>query len=304
MASGADIAGAAAFEKAPGGAPANVAVAIARLGTPTAFVGAIGEDPFGVFLARSLQKEGVSTRGLVVKKTYKTRLAFVALGASGERDFTFSESHPADEQLRPTDVKFGHIASSRIVHISSFLLLKEPARSTALALALRLKRKGCLVSFDPNHRPSLWSSQKRARSLLLEMARRIDILRLNEEEATFLSGRREPDEAMDALLALGPRLVIVTSGEAGCRFGTPLHQGNVTGFAVRAVDTTGCGDAFLGGILHGVCQSGGDLERLTGENLHNLCRRANAVGAITSLGRGAWSAPRAEDVDVFLRDAR
>lgn len=302
--SGTDLAGAPAFEKAPGGAPANVAVALVRLGTPASFVGAVGADPFGKFLARSLSKEGVETGGLVRKAQYRTRLAFVALGLRGERDFTFCERHPADEQLRPVDVDLKRLGASRIVHISSFLLLKEPARSTALRLARLLKKGRCLLSFDPNHRPSLWSSQALAKSLLVRMARHSDILRLNEEEAQLLSGRRRTDAAADALLELGPRLVIITAGESGCRYRTAQFRGSVRAFPVKAVDTTGCGDAFLAGILHGLSASGSSPENLTEEELRLLCLKANAVGALTSLTRGAWSAPRGEALDAFLKGAR
>src|ERR1041385_262704 len=151
------------FVKCAGGAAANVAVGLAKLGILSAFVGKVGNDPFGKFLHRQLREEGVDVSGLRTTQDYNTRLAFVSLSKSSERDFKFWEQHPAVEQLQLSDVNPDRLRKSKIVHISSFLLLNEPARSTALRIARRLKQKRCDISFDPNLRLSLWKSHMEAR---------------------------------------------------------------------------------------------------------------------------------------------
>ena len=278
------------FKKAVGGAPANVAVGLARLGTRVSFVGKVGDDPFGRFLEEELRSSGVDTAGMRFDRRHRTRLAFVSLGEKGERDFSFWERAPADEQLRTDDIRLRRVAASRIVHISSFLLLSSATRSVALRLAALLCRQGCLISFDPNVRLSLWRSPDEARKVLTTMVRCAHILRLNLEEARFLSGAREPHKAADALRRLGPELVVITDGANGCVYFTPSETGKVSGFRVRAVDTTGCGDAFLAGLLHGIAQRPERPGEIPGSVLREICRFSNAAGALTALRRGAAAA--------------
>jgi fructokinase len=301
--SGVSLSDAPAFAKKVGGAPANVAVALAKLGTRSGFVGKVGDDAFGRFLVRSLGEQGVDVSGVLFDPVHRTRLAFVSLTTSGERDFAFWEQHPADEQLTEREIKFSYLAGSKIVHISSFLLLKDPARSTAFRLAERLRRGGCRISFDPNLRLALWRSSGEARRAAIQMIKFADILRLNKEEALFLTGRKDGGSAAAALLRQGPTLVIVTDGRHGCSFHTESCDGAVPGFAVDAVDTTGCGDAFLAGVLHRLASDGDPLANLTEASLTLLCRYANAVGAITALDYGAGSSPTAIAVEEFLRGA-
>ena len=282
------------FGKMAGGAPANVAVGIARLGTRSAFVGTVGDDPFGHFLIEELRKAAVDTRWVTFDKVRKTRLAFVSLTSSGDRDFQFWENHPADERVSIGNRMLRLLAEARIVHISSFMLLKNPSRSATLNVARSVARTGTLLSFDPNLRLSLWKSPAEARKVLRTMIRQTSILRLNEEEAIFLTGKKNIVQSARALRALGPSLVVVTTGERGCYFQTEGDSGVIPGFRVKAVDTTGCGDAFLAGLLHGIVERTG--------NFASICRFANAVGALTSLKRGAIAAlPARRDVERFMK---
>ena len=288
--SGCSLREALVFKKAAGGAPANVAVGLARLGTSVSFVGKVGDDPFGHFLEKELRSAGVDTRGVKFDRRHHTRLAFVSIGEKGERDFSFWERAPADEQLRTDDIRLRRVAASRIVHISSFLLQSPATRSLAVRLATLLRRRGCLISFDPNVRLSLWRSPDEARKVLTAMVRCAHILRLNLEEARFLSGAREPLKAADALRRLGPELVVITDGANGCVYFNPSESGKVSGFRIRAVDTTGCGDAFLAGLLHGIAQRPERPGEIPGPVLREICRFSNAVGALTALRRGAAAA--------------
>ena len=293
--------GATVFRPSAGGAPANVAVGLAKLGVPSAFAGRVGDDSFGIFLLRELGRSGVDTSGIVLDGDHKTRLSFITLKRWGEREFEFWERRPADEQLRPSDLDLKTLRRSSIVHVSSFLLLNEPSRSTALALARRLSRAGGVVSFDANLRLSLWGSRAEARRMMLRMLSYAGILRLNAEEAFVLTKKRAPAAAARDLQARGPSLVVITRGEAGCYLQSGPVGIFVDGFAVPAVDTTGSGDGFLAGLLATIQWAGPKLEALDEGQLYAMGRFANAVGALTALKRGVFTAlPTLGEVRAFL----
>jgi sugar/nucleoside kinase (ribokinase family) len=302
-ASGVTLREAPGFTKAAGGAPANVAVGLARLGVPVAFVGKVGDDPFGGFLVGELRAAGVDTAGLEFNRHRRTRLAFVSLTKGGERDFSFWESEPADEQLRSKDMNVRRIAKSRVTHISSFLLINSSTRLVAFRLARHLESKDCLISFDPNVRLGLWRTRADARKTMRDMVRHAQILRLNVDEARFLTGRKDPEQAALALQSLGPCLVVVTDGAKGCRYWTRDQSGCVPGFRVRVVDTTGCGDAFLAGLLCGLLNRTEHPADIPGSAMHSICRFANATGALVATRRGGAAAmPRRVEVTRFLRE--
>ena len=290
------------FLKLAGGAPANVAVGLAKLGTRSAFVGKVGDDPFGKFLRTELAGYGVETSGVRFDAAHKTRLAFVSVTASGGRDFEFWEKQPADEQIFPADVDLATVSKSKIVSISSFLLLHEPARTSFFRIAKRVRREGCLFSFDPNLRLSLWKSRAEARKVVLKAVGLSDILRMNDEESAFLSGMQGVESASELFLSKGPKLVVVTLGAKGCYFRTAMHSGFIKGFRVKNADTTGCGDGFYAALLHGVVRTGKKIGELSLSELALICRTANAVGALTASKHGAIPAlPDAASLKKFLR---
>ena len=290
------------FLKLAGGAPANVAVGLAKLGTRSAFIGKVGDDPFGKFLRTELAGFGVETSGVSFDAAHKTRLAFVSVTALGGRDFEFWEKQPADEQLFPGDVNFAAVSRSKIVAISSFLLLHEPARTSFFRIAKRVRREGCLLSFDPNLRLALWNSRAEARKVILKAVRLSDILRMNGEEASFLSGMQEVESASEFFLSMGPAIVVVTLGEKGCFFRTANHSGFVNGFRVKNADTTGCGDGFYAALLHRLVRTGKNIGELSLSELALICRTANAAGALTASKQGAIPAlPDAASLKKFLR---
>ncbi len=289
------------FMKLPGGAPANLAVGLVRLGVPTAFIGRVGDDSFGKYLCNELRKIGVVSGGIVFDKQHKTRLAFVSLTPSGERFFEFWETQPADIQLRFSDVNLPALRESKIIHVSSFLLLKEPARSSLVQIISELQDGTSLISFDPNVRLNLWKTESKAKQLMMKVVKFTDILRLNHQEAAFLTGVDDIEEAAKQLLDTGPRIVVITQGANGCYFRTNNVDGYADGFKVDVVDTTGCGDGFLAGLLEGLLQSDLKIEKLSKEHLHDICRYANAVGAIVATRPGAITAlPEKNSVNEFL----
>jgi len=298
---GVSLVDATSFMKLPGGAPANLAVGLVRLGVPTAFIGRVGDDSFGQYLCNELRKIGVVSGGIVFDKQHKTRLAFVSLTPSGERFFEFWETQPADIQLRFSDVNLPTLRESKIIHVSSFLLLKEPARSSLVQIISELQDGTSLISFDPNIRLNLWRTESKAKQLMMKVVKFTDILRLNHQEAAFLTGVDDIEEAAKQLLDTGPRIVVITQGANGCYFRTQTVDGYAGGFKVDVVDTTGCGDGFLAGLLQGLLQSDLKIEELSKEHLHDICRYANAVGAIVATRPGAITAlPEKNSVKEFL----
>lgn len=293
------------FVKVCGGEAANVAVGIAKLGARAAFVGKVGDDSFGRFIVRELGTWNVDVKGVRADKRFKTRLAFVSLTKNSGRDFEFWEQRPAGEQLRYADVPMQMVAGSRIVNIGPLLLLKDPARSTALRVAREARKRGCDVAFDPNLRLSLWRSEGEARCIVLAMIRQCTILRLNDEEAKFLIGVSDVRSAAANLHHLGPGIVIVTLGGRGSYYQVRSGAGFVKGFKVRPVDTTGCGDGFFAGVLFQLAASGETIDSIASKTMKEICRYGNAVGALTALKMGAVAAlPSAGQVKRFLKAHR
>ncbi len=299
--SGVSLKNAPQFAKCAGGAPANVAVGIAKLGTRSSMIGKVGDDSFGRFLVRELRTAGVDTSGMVTDPFHKTRLAFVSLKKNGERDFEFWERHPADEQLLYSEIGRKSLEQARIVNIGSFLLLKNPSRGTALQIANQARKLGREVCFDPNLRLSLWEDQNEARRVMMRMIGCSTIVRLNDEEVTFFTGSRDVETAAEKIRYMGPRLVVVTLASKGCYFQTATVSGFVHGFGIKPVDTTGCGDGFLAGLLHGLAQSDKPADEFLPEEMQAICTVANAVGALVALKRGAIAAmPTARELRQFL----
>jgi len=300
--SGKTLKDAQSFLKCAGGAPANVAVGIARLGTRSAFIGKVGDDPFGRFLVSEMHSAGVDTSGIQFDAGHKTRLAFVSLKEDGDRDFEFWEHRPADEYLLPSDVRVDLLKRADIVNIGSFLLLRNPPLATVMRVAQSARKLGKDVCYDPNLRLSLWKDHHEARRVMTTMMRKATIVRLNDVEVAFLTRSHDLETAAERIRGLGPRLVVVTSDSKGCYFQTEKFAGFVPGFEVKAVDTTGCGDGFLAGLLHGLAQEKKNLEEYTASELCTICTVANAVGALVATRRGGIAAmPSRKDVSRFLQ---
>ncbi len=300
--SGKTLKDAPAFVKCAGGAPANVAAGIARLGTRSAYLGNVGDDSFGRFLVSEMRIAGVESSGIHFDPHHRTRLAFVSLTKDGDRDFAFWESDPADEHFEYSNVKMDLLRSASIVNIGSFLLLKNPSRNTVMKLVHRARELGKEVCYDPNLRLSLWNDQDEARRVITKMIRLATIVRLNDKEAEFLTREKDLVVAAKQLRRMGPTLVVVTLGPHGCYFQTSRSSGLVGGFKVRAVDTTGCGDGFLAGLLHGLVLSRKSIHDLPLNELHSICLTSNAVGALVATKRGGISAmPTRKEVTKFLK---
>ncbi|MGC8781714.1 MAG: PfkB family carbohydrate kinase, partial [Anaerolineae bacterium] len=184
---GVTLAQAPAFVKAAGGAPANVAVGVARLGYRAGFMGQVGDDDFGHFLADTLAEAGVDTAGLRFSAEARTALAFVSLRADGERSFMFYRHPSADMLWRPADVDAAYAASTRIFHYGSISLIGEPSRSATLTALGHARAAGALISCDPNLRIHLWPSAAAARAGILDGLGHADLVKVSREELAFLT---------------------------------------------------------------------------------------------------------------------
>ncbi|KAK9091646.1 hypothetical protein Sjap_024823 [Stephania japonica] len=301
--SGLSLADAPAFKKAPGGAPANVAVGIARLGGSSAFIGKVGEDEFGYMLADILKENNVNNDGMRFDPGARTALAFVTLRADGEREFMFYRNPSADMLLTESELDLDIITKAKIFHYGSISLITEPCKSSHIAAAKAAKDAGVLLSYDPNLRLPLWPSADSAREGILSIWETADIIKISEEEISFLTKGKDPydDAVVRKLLHPNLKLLLVTEGPNGCRYYSKDFSGRVHGLKVDVVDTTGAGDAFVAGILS---QLAVDISLLQDETrLREALRFANACGALTVMERGAIPAlPSKEDVlDALLK---
>ncbi|HEU4754675.1 MAG TPA: carbohydrate kinase, partial [Armatimonadota bacterium] len=287
-----------------GGAVANVAVGLARLGVEAAFLGKVGEDPFGHFLERTLSAAGVDTRFLVFDPEHRTGLAFVSLPADGERDFVFFRNPSADMLHRPEEVPDAALEGCRVFHFGSISLIQEPSRSATLATLARARQRGALVSFDPNLRAPLWPNLEAARRQMLAAIPLADLVKVSEEEAGFLYGPGSLEDHAGRLLASGPCLVAITRGESGSYLAMRGASAAAPGLPVECVDATGAGDGFVAGLLACILERSGP-DNLTGDDLARIGRFANAVGALTCTRKGAINAlPTRQAVDALLAGVR
>lgn len=298
------------FEKAAGGAPANVAVALAKLGVDVAFITQLGNDPFGHFLEETVRQNGVDTGGIVFTDAARTALAFVSVEASGERSFAFYRLPSADMLMTPAQLNHAIISQCRIFHFGSITLIDEPVRSTTLHAIKIARESGALISYDPNLRLALWQSREAAKDGMMAGLQQAQIVKMNEEELAFLTGFAELTtlealvEAVRRLWHSGLRLVAITRGAQGSLAVTPDSQWLAEGFNVKVEDTIGAGDGFMAGLLCSLLPfvKDGNLNHVkVAENMPQVLRYANAVGALTTTQRGGIPAlPTAAAVEVFL----
>jgi fructokinase len=289
------------FHKAAGGAPANVAVALARLGISVAFIGKIGGDAFGQSLRATLAEEGVTVRGLVEAPTARTALAFVGSDGHGGREFVFYHRGMADTLLRPEEVDRELIANARIFHFGAVTLAAEPSRTATAAAARWAREGGCLVSFDPNVRLEVWDSPRQALDSMIDTLSVVDVVKVSSDELAFLTGTSDPAEACRVLRNHGPTVAIVTLGGGGCYYQTDSATGSVPGISVESVDSLGAGDAFVAGLLACLAAYANRTVVTDEALLVPALRFANAVGAITTTRYGAIPAlPSRAQVDALL----
>ncbi|MDQ3507362.1 MAG: carbohydrate kinase [Actinomycetota bacterium] len=286
------------FRALPGGAPANVAVAAARLGAEAAFVSSVGNDLFGDFIMRALDAEGVEIEAVVRQESpVRTSLAFVEVFPDGDREFTFYRSSPAaDEELSPDDVKRGAVSGASFVNFGSIPLLTEPVRSATRRFAELAGEMDVPVAFDVNFRAHLWESVEAAREVVEAVIPLSSIVKLSGDETSPLLGEEGVESAADALLERGVSLALVSLGAEGAFYATKDFRGSLPSFEVESVDATGAGDAFLAATLVHLSETSMDEE-----SVREAVRRGTAAGAVACTGFGAMGPlPTRGELERFM----
>ncbi len=274
------------FDANPGGAPANLAVAAARLGARTAFIGRVGNDSFGDYLKRCLAENGVDVRGMSVDEKARTTLAVVALDERGERTFSFYRDPSADVNLSMEHVPMELLGGTKVLHFGSVSLTAEPARTATLEAAKTAKASGAIVSYDPNYRASLWPDEETAVRNMTEPLSMVDILKVSDEELPLLTGCTDPEKGSVRLAEKGVRLVLVTLGAHGAFYRFDGHTGHVPGVPCQMGDTNGSGDTFFGAALSKLVKLS-SLDQLTVPELERILAFANKAASITTSRHGA-----------------
>jgi fructokinase len=292
------------FERNPGGAPANLLSAASKLGARTAFIGKVGDDLFGRFLAKTLKDNNIDTRGLRSSQTVNTTLAFVHLDSHGDRSFSFYRNPGADMMLEEKDLDHEMIKASKVFHFGTLSMTDEPARSATIKALEIARQNGALISFDPNLRPPLWKSLEEAKKQMIKGLEFADILKLSGEELEFLTGEKDVEKGVEYLGKYGIKLIIVTLGPLGVFYRIGDMTGRLPTYDVKVVDTTGAGDAFLGGALYKLKDiDPSQLGSLTRKEIEGVLDFANAVGACTTTKKGGIPAvPELQDVLRCMKD--
>lgn len=286
------------LRKCPGGAPANVAVGIARLGGNSGFIGRVGDDPFGHFMHSTLRQENVDIAHMSFDSEQRTSTVVVDLNEQGERTFTFMVRPSADLFLQQSDLPT--FSAEQWLHICSIALSAEPSRSTTFAAIDKIKSAGGYLSFDPNIRTDLWSDQQQLRENIERALTLANVVKLSEEELFFISGH---DVLLEGITQLVQRfqleLLLVTRGKEGV---SVAFRGQIIDYPSRptiSIDTTGAGDAFVAGLLFSLATHG------MPDNLQTLeqdIRLAQTCGALATTAKGAMTAlPRMDELLARFR---
>jgi fructokinase len=287
------------FLKKAGGAPANVAASISKLGGTAAFAGKVGNDAFGHFLIDTLDQAQVDTTMISKDNDSLTTMAFVSLKSDGERDFVFGRG--ADKRLMLSDIDLDKFFTAKIAHFgSATAMLGGDSLKTYFTLIDQAKEKDILVSFDPNYRGNLWKGREQE---FIELSRKgvgkADFAKVSEEELAIITAVGDRLEGVKSLHNLGCPAIAVTLGKAGTLLSTPNGQSIVPSIEIKSVDSTGAGDAFVGATLFQLANLETPHEILRDfEQLQQIIGFANKVGALVCTKVGAISSlPTMDEVD-------
>lgn len=288
--------GANCYLKCPGGAPANVAVAVSRLGGESGFFGRVGQDPLGRFIKQVLTDEDVDTQAMQLDGQQRTSTVIVDLDDNGERSFTFMVKPSADQFLQQTDIPV--FTKNQWLHFCSIALANEPSRSNTLLAMQQIKKAGGFVSFDPNLRHEVWPNQNEIKPIVLQAVALADVVKFSDDELLYLTETDNLDDGLKAIKQYTNKLVLITQGAKGALVITQGKQQLITGKAIEPVDTTGAGDAFVGGLLAYLAQSEqwDDID-----HIYQAVRWANSCGALTTSQKGAMTAlPNKNELSQYL----
>ncbi|MED4226974.1 carbohydrate kinase [Neobacillus cucumis] len=297
------------FERVAGGAPMNVAIAVAKYGGNSIMLTKISNDHFGEHIMDVLNENGVDTSYCLRTDKGETGLAFVSVDQFGERSFTFYRKNAADLLLSEEEVKSEWFQPGDFLHFCSVDLIESPMKQTHKKVIEDFRRIEGIISFDPNVRLPLWPDAESCRQTINEFLPLADIVKVSDEELTFITGIKEEREAIKSLFVGHVKVVVYTRGSKGAVI--YLKNGNQyedKGFKVTVADTTGAGDAFIGGFLSELLSLDISIENISqkiSENYERILTFANASGALTASVKGAiHAAPAKRHVLDFISTQR
>lgn len=283
---GTDGAGVPQYAANPGGAPANLAVAAARLGASTALISKVGQDAFGRYLRKVMEENKVDVSALTVDEEQHTTMAVVSVDENGERDFTFYRDPGADSMLLKDEIPLGLLKEARFLHFGSVSLTREPARTTTLCAVETARALGAVITYDPNYRANLWPDRDTAIRRMRKPLDMVDILKISDEELPLLADTDDLEAGTAALAEHGIRLILVTLGPNGVFYRFGGKTGTVPGVPCTVGDTNGAGDTFFGAFLSRLRRLDGP-DCLTADMLEEMLAFANKAASITTSRRGA-----------------
>ena len=290
------------FEACPGGAPCNVLALLNKMGKKTAFVGKVGEDQFGRLLKETITEAGIDASNLKMDSEINTTLAFVHTFPDGDREFSFYRNPGADMMLTEDEVDPAFIGQAGIFHFGTLSMTHEGVRAATKKAVQAAKESGCLISFDPNLRPPLWSSLDLAKEQMEYGFGVCDILKISDNEIQFVSGKEDYDEGIAYLQEKYQiPLILLTMGKDGSRAYYKGMRVERPGFSVKTIETTGAGDTFCGSSLNYILEH--DFDSLIEDELGEMLTFANAAAAIVTTRKGAIRAmPAKEEVLEMIQD--
>ena len=293
------------FEANPGGAPCNVLAMLNKLGHPTAFIGKVGKDIFGLKLKSVLEEVGIDTSNLIVDEDARTTLAFVQTFEDGDRDFSFYRNPGADMLLTADEVDGELVKSARLFHFGTLSMTHEGVRE-ATKKAIRIaKENGAIVSFDPNLRPPLWKSLDDAKEQAAYGFTQCDVLKISDNEIQWFTGEEDYDKGIEKLRQeYDIPLILLSMGRDGSRaYYKDLRVEMPSFIQKETIETTGAGDTFGSCCLHYVLEYG--LDGLNEERLKEMLTFANAAASIITTRKGALRVmPEPDEVKRFIESRK
>ena len=293
------------YECNPGGAPCNLLAMMKKAGKNVAFIGKVGNDMFGRMLKKRTEEQNIDMSGLELDKRVHTTLAFVEKLPNGDRDFSFYRKPGADIMLTKEDIQSHKslIQNTKIFHFGTLSFTDQPAEDATIEALKIAKDSGCTISFDPNYRPPLWSSEKKAKEWMEYGLKFADILKISDNEITFLTGETDLDKGVHQIIdKYHTKLVFATYGPDGARG----YYGGKDVFVKayenpNTIETTGAGDCFFGAALSKVLEYG--LDNLDMDIIEDTLKFAQAAASLVTTKKGALCVmPDRSDVEAEMKN--
>lgn len=291
------------FTRVVGGAPANVAGAVSKLGGESLFITQLGQDAFGDHILDVFKENKIDTTYIKQTTEYDTSLAFVSLASDGNRDFKFYRRHAADLHFNPNDIVDSMLEECGFVHFCSVSLVESPMKQAHIVLLDKAKKKNIPICFDPNLRLSLWEDEEKLKQTIHAFIPYANVLKISDEELEFITGYMDIEKALPDLFTGNLELLVYTMGKDGATLYTKSGRKiTMPGYSVEAIDTTGAGDSFIGAFLYKLLEAK-NYQDMNDEEYQQCLDFANAYAALTTTKEGALSAMATlDELNNFMKN--